>query len=200
MWLIALQSDNIMAPYNVHPTAVIDHPCKIGAGTKVWHFSHLMAGSRIGEDCILGQNVYVDRDVQIGNRCKIQNNVSVYKGVILEDDVFCGPSVVFTNVINPRAYIERKDEFKPTIISRGVTLGANATLMCGVVIGQFALIGAGAVVIKDFPAYALAVGVPARQVGWVCHCGVTLPSSPEPVCASCGKNYHLRNNVLEPGN
>lgn len=178
-----------------HETAVIDSPCDIGPNTKIWHFSHVMPGAQIGAGCIIGQNVYVDRDVQIGNRCKIQNNVSVYKGVVLEDEVFCGPSMVFTNVINPRAFIERKNEFKVTRIGRGATLGANATIVCGVTIGAYALVGAGSVVTKDVPPYALIYGVPTRQTGWVCQCGITLPevSSDSLVeCVECGLPYGLK--------
>ena len=186
------------AGFYVHPTAVIDQPCEIGSGTRVWHFSHVMAGARIGENCILGQNVYVDREVRIGNGCKIQNNVSVYKGVLLEDRVFCGPSVTFTNVLNPRAFIERKEEFRPTTVGEGSTLGANSTIVCGLEIGRFSLVGAGAVVVRDVPPHALVVGVPARQAGWVCHCGTTLPEGGEPVCRSCGNRYRLDGNLLEP--
>ena len=186
------------AGYYAHPTAVVDQPCEIGSGTRVWHFSHVMAGARIGENCILGQNVYVDREVQIGRGCKIQNNVSVYKGVLLEDRVFCGPSVTFTNVINPRAFIERKEEFRPTIVGEGATLGANATIVCGLAIGRYALVGAGSVVIWDVPAHALVVGVPSRQVGWVCRCGVTLPEGGKPACRACGNRYRLDGELLEP--
>ena len=186
------------AGFYAHPTAVIDQPCEIGSGTRVWHFSHVMAGARIGENCILGQNVYVDREVRIGSGCKIQNNVSVYKGVLLEDRVFCGPSVTFTNVINPRAFIERKAEFRPTTVGEGATLGANATIVCGVEIGRYALVGAGSVVVRDVPAHALAVGVPARLAGWVCRCGTTLPESREPACGSCGNRYRQDGNLLEP--
>ena len=186
------------AGFYAHPTAVIDQPCEIGSGTRVWHFSHVMAGARIGENCILGQNVYVDREVRIGSGCKIQNNVSVYKGVLLEDRVFCGPSVTFTNVLNPRAFIERKEEFRPTTVGEGATLGANSTIVCGLEIGRFSLVGAGAVVVRDVPPHALVVGVPARQAGWVCRCGTTLPEGGEPACPSCGKRYRLDGNLLEP--
>ena len=153
--------------YFVHPTAVVDEGAQIGAGTRIWHFSHIMPTARIGRGCNLGQNVFVDNNAIIGNGVKIQNNVSVYNGVILEDYVFCGPSMVFTNVINPRSEIERKSEFKTTLVRRGATIGANATIVCGVTIGRYALIGAGAVVTSDVPDYALMVGVPARQVGWI---------------------------------
>lgn len=186
------------AGFYAHPTAVIDQPCEIGSGTRVWHFSHVMAGARIGENCILGQNVYVDREVRIGSGCKIQNNVSVYKGVLLEDRVFCGPSVTFTNVLNPRAFIERKEEFRPTTVGEGATLGANSTIVCGLEIGRFSLVGAGAVVVGDVPPHALVVGVPARQAGWVCRCGATLPEGGEPACRSCGSRYRLDGDLLEP--
>lgn len=186
------------AGFYAHPTAVIDEPCEIGSGTRIWHFSHVMAGARIGEKCILGQNVYVDREVRIGRGCKIQNNVSVYKGVLLEDGVFCGPSVTFTNVLNPRAFIERKQEFRPTTVGKGATIGANATIVCGLTIGPYALVGAGSVVVHDVPAHALVVGVPARQLGRVCRCGVTLPGGGEPVCPACGSRYRLDGDLLEP--
>ena len=150
-----------------HPTAVIDSPSVIGNETKIWHFSHIMANCTIGERCVIGQNVFIAEGVTIGNGVKIQNNVSVYKGVVCEDDVFIGPSVVFTNVINPRAFIERKDEFRPTIIKKGASIGANATILCGHTLGEYCLIGAGSVVTSDVEPYALMVGNPARQVGWV---------------------------------
>lgn len=176
----------------IHPTAVIDNGTHIGKGTRIWHHAHVIHGSNIGEDCVLGQNVCVGPDVKIGHRCKIQNNVSVYTAVTLEDEVFCGPSCVFTNVINPRAFLERKDEFKPTLIRRGATIGANATILCGVTVGRFAMIGAGAVVLEDVMDYALMVGVPARKVGWVCKCGTTLTTDIESLrCRSCGNTYLL---------
>lgn len=185
--------------YFIHPSAVADEGCEIGTGTRVWHFCHLMAGSHIGSDCILGQNVYVDRDVEIGNGCKIQNNVSVYRGVTLEDRVFCGPSVVFTNVINPRAFIERKAEFRPTLVRTGATLGANATIVCGLTVGAYALVGAGSVVTRDVADFALMLGVPARRSGWVCRCGVSLPTGENGdllVCPACGDQYRLASGEL----
>lgn len=185
--------------YFIHPSAVVDEGCEIGAGTKVWHFSHLMAACRIGCNCILGQNVYVDGDVEIGNGCKIQNNVSVYRSVTLEDRVFCGPSVVFTNVINPRAFIERKEEFRPTLVRTGATLGANATIVCGITVGAYALVGAGSVVTRDVPDYALVLGVPARLSGWVCRCCVALPPAEEGdllACPECGDKYRLADGEL----
>ncbi|GHU69098.1 N-acetyltransferase [Bacteroidia bacterium] len=151
----------------IHPTAIIDTGAKIATGTKIWHFSHIMPEAEIGENCILGQNVFVASGAQLGNGVKVQNNVSIYAGVICEDDVFLGPSCVFTNVVNPRAFIERKKEFKPTLIKKGASIGANATILCGITIGEYAMIGAGSVVTKDVPPYALVVGNPAKQIGLV---------------------------------
>jgi UDP-2-acetamido-3-amino-2,3-dideoxy-glucuronate N-acetyltransferase len=156
-----------MSNFQAHPTAVIDEGSKIGNGTKIWHFSHLMRGSVIGENCTIGQNVFVAENVVIGNNVKVQNNVSLYDGVTCEDDVFLGPSCVFTNVINPRAFISRKHEYKPTLVKRGASIGANATIVCGNTIGEYALVGAGAVVTRDVPPYSLVVGNPARQIGTV---------------------------------
>ena len=194
-----------MTDYFVHESAVVDVASSIGEGTKVWHFCHVMSGASIGRNCNLGQNVYVDADVTIGDGCKLQNNVSVYKGVVLEDGVFCGPSMVFTNVINPRAFIERKDEFKPTVVQRGASLGANCTIVCGVTIGAYALIGAGSVVTSDVPSHGVVYGVPGRRRGWVCKCGVMLPKETGD-CAltceggsgsrGCGSRYRLQSEVL----
>jgi UDP-2-acetamido-3-amino-2,3-dideoxy-glucuronate N-acetyltransferase len=156
-----------MSSYYAHPTAVIDENCKIGDGTKIWHFSHIMRGCTIGKNCNLGQNVVVSPGVALGNNVKVQNNVSIYTGVTCEDDVFLGPSMVFTNVINPRSFVVRKDEYKTTIVRKGASIGANATIVCGVEIGEYALVGAGAVIIKTVQPYALVAGNPARQVGWV---------------------------------
>jgi UDP-2-acetamido-3-amino-2,3-dideoxy-glucuronate N-acetyltransferase len=170
----------------IHPTATIDDGCSIGTGSRIWHYSHIMPGARIGERCSLGQNVFVARDVVIGNNVKIQNNVSLYEGVTLEDDVFCGPSMVFTNVINPRSHVSRKNEYQQTLVRRGASIGANATVICGRTIGEFAFIGAGAVVTRDVPPFALVVGNPARITGWMCHCGVKLTSgSLAPAAATC---------------
>lgn len=179
----------------VHPSAIVDAGAKIGAGTRVWHFCHLMAGSVIGENCILGQNVYIDVNVIIGNRVKIQNNVSVYQGVLVEDDVFLGPSMVFTNVLNPRSFIERKDEFKKTFVRRGASIGANATILCGIEVGEYALIGAGAMVTKDVPAYGLVTGNPARLIGWVSEAGLRLvfENSGIAACPQTGQKYQLIN-------
>lgn len=176
----------------IHPTAIIDEGCRIGEGTTIWHFSHLMP-CQVGKNCVIGQNVFIGKDVIIGNRVKIQNNVSVYTGVTCEDDVFLGPSMVFTNVINPRSAIERKHEFKPTLVKKGATIGANATILCGIVIGEYAFIGAGAVVTHDVKPYALVVGNPARQTGWVSECGVKLNFNNEgiAVCPQCKEKYQL---------
>jgi len=180
-------------PYFIHESSYVDDGVEIGEGTKIWHFCHILSGSKIGKNCVLGQNVMVGPNVKIGNNVKIQNNVSVYEGVEIEDEVFCGPSCVFTNVINPRAFIERKHEFKKTLVKRGATIGANATIVCGVTIGEYAFVGAGAVVTKDVPPYALVVGVPARQIGWVCKCGVRLEFNENniAICKSCGNKYKL---------
>ena len=173
--------------YFVHPTALVDERVTIGKGVKIWHFSHILAGSRIGEACNLGQNVVVGPEVTIGKQCKIQNNVSVYKGVTLEDGVFCGPSMVFTNIINPRAELYKMDQLRPTLLKHGASVGANATIVCGVTLGRYCFVGAGAVVTKNVPDYALVVGNPARQVGWMCACGEKL--SHDFRCAACGKAY-----------
>ncbi len=167
-----------------HESSYVDEGVHIGARTKIWHFCHILKGSEIGEDCNIGQNVVIGPDVRIGRGCKVQNNVSVYKGVTLEDDVFCGPSMVFTNVYNPRAAIRRMDEARPTLVRTGATLGANCTIVCGVTLGRSCFVGAGAVVTKDVPDHALMMGVPARRVGWVCACGEKLPSNL--LCSACG--------------
>ncbi|SMQ85541.1 UDP-2-acetamido-3-amino-2,3-dideoxy-glucuronate N-acetyltransferase [Devosia lucknowensis] len=165
-------------PATIHESAYVDEGALIGEGSRIWHFSHIMPDAKIGRNCVLGQNVMVGPGVSIGDQCKIQNNVSLYNGVELEDGVFCGPSCVFTNVINPRAFLEKKEEFRITLVKRGASIGANATIVCGVTIGRFALIGAGAVVTRDVPDYALMLGVPARQAGWVNRAGDTVPERP----------------------
>ena len=176
--------------YFAHESAYVDDGARIGAGTRIWHFCHVMPGAVIGERCNLGQNVVVMPGTRIGNNVKIQNNVSVYEGVVLEDDVFCGPSCVFTNVINPRSHVSRKEEYLATLVRRGATIGANATIICGATIGEYAFIGAGAVVRGEVPAYALMLGVPARQAGWMCRCGVRLePRDGSAMCVACGSRY-----------
>jgi UDP-2-acetamido-3-amino-2,3-dideoxy-glucuronate N-acetyltransferase len=174
----------------IHPTAVVDEPMEIGEGTKVWHFTHIMSGARIGKDCIIGQNVFVGSGALLGNNIKVQNNVSIFDGVILEDDVFCGPSMVFTNVFNPRSFISRMKELRRTLVRRGATIGANVTIVCGNTIGQYAFIGAGSVVTKDVPDYALVYGNPGKVKGWVCQCaGEITFRSGRAVCKACGKRY-----------
>ena len=187
-----------MSDYFVHPSAYVDEPCDIGAGTKIWHFCHVMKNSRIGQNCILGQNVLVANDVVIGSNVKIQNNVSVYTGVILEDDVFCGPSCVFTNVINPRSQIVRRGEYQTTLVRRGATIGANATIVCGATIGRYAFLGAGAVVRGDVPDYALMLGVPARQKGWMSRHGHRLLNPNEDGIMACPESG-WRYKEVQPG-
>jgi UDP-2-acetamido-3-amino-2,3-dideoxy-glucuronate N-acetyltransferase len=183
----------------IHPSAIVDAGAVLGAGTRVWHFAHVCAGARIGAACSLGQNVFIGNDVRIGDRVKIQNNVSVYDAVTVEDEVFCGPSMVFTNVHNPRAAVERKNEYRRTLVRRGATIGANATIVCGVTLGQYAFIGAGAVVTHDVPAFALMAGVPARQIGWMSRFGERLPlpkaGNGEARCPHTGDLYLLQDGV-----
>lgn len=182
----------------IHDTAIIDAGSEIGKNTKIWHFSHVMSGAKVGENCNIGQNVMIANGAVIGNNVKIQNNVSIYDGVILEDDVFVGPSVVFTNVKNPRSFISRKHEFKPTRVAKGATIGANTTIICGNLIGAYAMIGAGAVITKDVKPYALMVGNPAMQIGWVSEAGVKLDldQSNCGVCLETGEKYRLENNQI----
>jgi UDP-2-acetamido-3-amino-2,3-dideoxy-glucuronate N-acetyltransferase len=183
-----------MSDYFRHETAIVDEGVEIGPGSKVWHFAHVLSGSKIGANCNLGQNVMVGPNVQIGSGCKIQNNVAVYEGVTLENDVFCGPSMVFTNVLLPRAHVSRRSEFLPTLIKRGASIGANATIVCGHTIGAYAMIGAGAVVTRDVPDFALMIGAPARRIGWVSRSGERLKA--DLVCPRTGENYRLENGKL----
>ena len=186
-----------MAGVFVHESSYVDEGATIGAGTKVWHFCHVMPGAVIGERCSLGQNVVVMGGVRIGTNVRIQNNVSVYEGVILEDDVFCGPSCVFTNVINPRSHVSRKAEYQRTLVRRGSSIGANATIVCGVTLGEYSFVGAGAVVTSDVPDFALMVGVPARRVGWMCRCGERLGGGAGMVaCPACGTRYEEADSLL----
>ena len=184
----------------IHPSAIVDQGAQIGDGSRVWHFAHICAGARIGEGCSFGQNVFVGNDVTIGNNVKVQNNVSIYDAVHIEDDVFCGPSMVFTNVYNPRSAVTRKDEYRPTTIKRGATLGANSTIVCGVTVGDFAFVAAGAVINRDVKPYALMAGVPARQIGWISEHGerLGLPLEGEGVtrCPVTGKTYKLTGTTL----
>jgi len=192
-----------MADVFVHESSYVDDGARVGAGTKVWHFSHIMSGAVIGERCNIGQNVVISPEVVLGNNVKVQNNVSIYTGVILEDDVFCGPSMVFTNVVNPRSHVVRKHEYQRTVVGRGASLGANCTVVCGHNVGRFAFVGAGAVVTKDVPDHALVVGNPGRVAGWVCECGIKLASGATPpaaaTCGSCGARYVLADGRLTRG-
>ena len=172
----------------IHETAVVDDGVEIGGGSKIWHFCHILAGSRIGRNCVLGQNVMAGPNVSLGNGVKVQNNVAIYDGVTIEDDVFCGPSMVFTNVLTPRAFVQRKDEFAPTLVRKGASIGANATIVCGTTIGRYAMIGAGAVVTRDVADFALVVGAPARRIGWVSRTGDRLGA--ELICPRTGESYH----------
>jgi UDP-2-acetamido-3-amino-2,3-dideoxy-glucuronate N-acetyltransferase len=187
--------------YFLHPSSYVDDGAQVGAGTKIWHFCHVLGSARIGAGCALGQNVYVGKAV-LGDGVRVQNNVSIYDGVTLEDHVFCGPSMVFTNVVNPRSEVSRKDEYKPTLVKRGASIGANATIVCGATLGQYCFVAAGAVVRGDVPAYALVAGVPARRLGWMCRCGVRLaaPAKLEPgakvTCAACGQGYAERQGTV----
>jgi UDP-2-acetamido-3-amino-2,3-dideoxy-glucuronate N-acetyltransferase len=186
-----------MPDYFVHQSSYVDDGAVIGRGTKIWHFCHVLPGAVIGERCNLGQNVVVMGGTRLGDNVKVQNNVSIYEGVTLEDDVFCGPSCVFTNVVNPRSHVSRKSEYRPTLVRRGSSIGANATILCGVTLGEYSFVGAGAVVRGDVPAYALMVGVPARRVGWMCQCGLRLTLRDGAAsCPACGATYREDGGVL----
>jgi UDP-2-acetamido-3-amino-2,3-dideoxy-glucuronate N-acetyltransferase len=187
-----------MSDHFVHESAYVDDGARIGKGTKIWHFCHVMPGAVIGERCSLGQNVVVMSGTRIGNNVKIQNNVSIYEGVELEDDVFCGPSMVFTNVINPRSHISRKNEYRKTRVRHGASIGANATIICGVTLGEYAFVGAGAVVTTDVLPYALMVGVPARRTGWMCQCGERLPDGGDGTCNACSTRYERAGDGIRP--
>lgn len=188
-----------MTKYTIHPTAIIDEGAQIGENSRIWHWVHICSGARIGADCSIGQNVFIGNKVVIGNNVKIQNNVSVYDNVTLEDDVFCGPSMVFTNVYNPRSHVSRKDEYRNTLVKRGATLGANSTIVCGNTVGEYAFVGSGAVVNRDVPAFALMVGVPARQIGWISRHGERLPlpikGESEGRCPATGERYQVAEGV-----
>lgn len=182
----------------IHPSAIVDAGAQIGDGTRIWHWVHVCAGARIGANCVLGQNVYVANDVVIGNNVRIQNNVSVYDAVTLEDDVFCGPSMVFTNVHNPRSQVSRKSDYRRTLVKRGASIGANATIVCGHTIGEYGFVGAGSVVTGDVAPHALMVGVPARRIGWMCRCGERLPAHEGAVrCAKCDHGYRISREACE---
>ena len=186
-------------PTIIHPSAIVDPGATIGEDCRIWHWVHISGGAVIGKRCSFGQNVYVGNRVVIGDNCKIQNNVSIYDAVTLQDDVFCGPSMVFTNVVNPRSHVPRKHEFRPTMVRRGATIGANATVICGHTIGPYAFVGAGAVVTRDVPDHALVVGIPARVVGWMCRCGLRLTfRTMRAECGGCGARYARRGRRVAP--
>jgi UDP-2-acetamido-3-amino-2,3-dideoxy-glucuronate N-acetyltransferase len=185
--------------FSVHATAIVDDGAQIGEGTRIWHWVHISGGAKIGRGCSFGQNVFVANDVVIGNNVKVQNNVSIYDAVTLEDDVFCGPSMVFTNVVNPRSAVNRKNEYRRTLVRRGATIGANATIVCGHEIGEHAFIGAGTVVTRDVAPFALMVGTPARRIGWMCRCGERLPETRgECACTACGSRYAIAADSCTP--
>ncbi|MDO4905413.1 MAG: acyltransferase [Lautropia sp.] len=194
-------TENPAPAVSIHPSAIVDEGARIGSNTKIWHWVHVCGGAVIGENCSLGQNVFVGNRARLGRNVRVQNNVSIYDDVTLEDDVFCGPSMVFTNVINPRSHVSRKHEYRPTLVKQGASIGANATVVCGTVIGRYALIGAGAVITRDVPDHALMAGVPARQIGWVCQCGVKLPrlaTKTELKCPDCNSKYIISTTYCLP--
>ena len=182
----------------IHPTAVVDDNAVIGEDTRIWHFVHISSQAKIGKNCVLGQNVFIDKGVHVGNGVHVQNNVSIYNGVKIEDDVFLGPSCVFTNVINPRAFVDRKDQFKPTLVCKGVSIGANATIVCGHRLGEYSFIGAGTVVVSEVSPYAVMVGNPARHIGWICRCGLRLCSEGLHRCKACGATYKISETRCSP--
>lgn len=187
--------------YFVHESSYVDEPSTIGEGAKIWHFSHILKGVTVGKKCNIGQNVVIGPNVTIGDNCKIQNNVSVYEGVELEDNVFCGPSMVFTNVFNPRSEVVRKDEYRKTLVKKGASIGANATVVCGATIGEYAFVGAGSVVTRDVPAYALVMGNPAKRTAWMCRCGEKLEKAPagrSVICNACGASYEVGSDRIVP--
>jgi UDP-2-acetamido-3-amino-2,3-dideoxy-glucuronate N-acetyltransferase len=200
---MAQKTANVTEGYFVHASSYVDQPCSIGPGTKIWHFSHIMRDSVIGANCNIGQNVVVSPGCRLGNNVKVQNNVSLYTGVILEDDVFCGPSMVFTNVVNPRSHVSRKDEYRQTLVRRGATIGANATIVCGITLGRYSFVGAGAVVTRDVPDYAMVYGNPAKLRGWMCQCGVKLEGVAPSLtgdavaqCKACARRYRPAGTTL----
>lgn len=182
----------------IHPSAIVDPGARIGDGTRIWHWVHVSSGAQIGERCSLGQGVFVGNRARLGNNVRVQNSVSIFDEVVIEDDVFCGPSMVFTNVFNPRSHVPRKDEYRSTLVRRGASIGANATIICGVTIGAYAMIGAGSVVTRDVPNYALMVGVPARRRGWVCWCGELLSGNGAVGCRACDRQYSISSSVCTP--
>jgi len=191
-----------MTDYFAHESSHVDEGATIGAGTRIWHFCHIMHHAQIGRDCNIGQNIFIASDVVIGNNVKIQNNVSIYTGVVVEDDVFLGPSMVFTNVVNPRSHVSRKDEYRRTLVKQGASIGANATIVCGVVLGRYAFVGAGAVVTRNVPDYALVYGNPARIQGWICQCGIKLPfathgKAERASCAQCDSHYVRQGEIVK---
>ena len=188
-----------MEDYFAHESSYVDEGCFIGEGTKIWHFCHVQSGAVIGRKCSIGQNVNISSRAVLGDGCKVQNNVSIYDDVVLEDGVFCGPSMVFTNVINPRSFVERKHEYKRTLVRKGASIGANATIVCGNTVGRYALVGAGSVVTNDVPDHALVYGTPAKVMGWVCECGVKLNfENATSVCSECGKKYEMKDDACVP--